>query len=103
MLIHHTQDLVPAKHIYELFGFWCCSPFFIIMFLKKEVGIRKQFCASIVDHLSKEEEGQSNGGQKIDNRRITLAVEGNISSGKSTFLNWLTEEPLQVAGICEVM
>lgn len=70
--------------------------------LKTEVGIRNQYCASIVKHFSQDDDLTEKPQKLGRSERITLSVEGNISSGKSTFLNWLMEEPLQVAGICEV-
>ncbi|GMH42028.1 hypothetical protein BSKO_09947 [Bryopsis sp. KO-2023] len=72
-------------------------------YLMKVVGIRKQYCASIAAHIIKQYGNEQESEKGTWDGRVTLSVEGNISSGKSTFLNWLSEEPLQVADICEVV
>ena len=48
----------------------------------RRIGIRRNSCASILAHLQ---------GSAFEPRRLTLAVEGNISAGKTTFLKLVGE------------
>lgn len=61
-------------------------------YLRQEIGIRhKVHCASIASYVA------ANGKE-----RVTFSVEGNISAGKSTFLNNLLEEPMELRDLVEV-
>lgn len=60
--------------------------------MQADVGIRhKKYCSSIADFLAQLDK-TSESSQRPLRERLTLCVEGNISAGKSTFLQALVAD-----------
>lgn len=83
-------------------------------FLFQVVGIRNsRHCRTVVDHISgleweapspaAEDGGIDSTSCPNKSGRITLAVEGNIGAGKSTFLNLMSDGSLELQDIVEVV
>ncbi|KAK9851908.1 hypothetical protein WJX84_009907 [Apatococcus fuscideae] len=68
----------------------------MIRYLQADVGIRhKKYCSSIADFLA--QMGQTREStQRPMRERLTLCVEGNISAGKSTFLQALVADSVEL-------
>lgn len=75
------------------------------LIVQGEIGIRnKRHCTDIVKHLA-ELETPPNNPEEADRRRrnkVTLCVEGNISAGKSSFLQKLLKTSVELRDIIEV-
>ncbi|KAK9812880.1 hypothetical protein WJX72_005140 [[Myrmecia] bisecta] len=72
----------------------------MLQFLQGEVGIRKQHCQQIVKHIRAMQQQEQ---VKPAERRVTVAVEGNISAGKSSFLKMLNDARLNMQEEIEVV
>ena len=77
-----------------------------VMHLQEKVGIRSHHCSVIATDIKHkvDEEVADAGGPSTSrkSRRVTLCVEGNISAGKSTFLNWVAQGHPELDGMLEV-
>lgn len=72
---------------------------------QESIGIRKIHCNYIVKHLN-ELEALPEDVQEAERRKrskVTLCVEGNISAGKSTFLQKLLKSSVELRDIIEVI
>ncbi|KAK9902878.1 hypothetical protein WJX75_009597 [Coccomyxa subellipsoidea] len=78
----------------------------MLTYLQGEIGIRnKRHCTDIVKHLADLEtpsQDQAEAEQRKRNK-VTLCVEGNISAGKSTFLQKLLKSSVELRDIIEVV
>ncbi len=72
--------------------------------MQTDVGIRKQHCQNIVRHLAELQRDDETAAAALanPNRRITLCVEGNISAGKSSFLQRILKGSVELRDIVEV-
>ena len=71
-----------------------------------EIGIRnKRHCTDIVKHLADLEMPSQNQeeAERRKRNKVTLCVEGNISAGKSTFLQKLLKSSVELRDIIEVL
>ncbi|KAK9843834.1 hypothetical protein WJX81_008356 [Elliptochloris bilobata] len=77
----------------------------MIAYLQTDVGIRRQHCHNIVRHLAEaqRDDEAAAGALANPNRRITLCVEGNISAGKSSFLQRILKGSVELRDIVEVV
>ena len=73
-------------------------------YVQTDVGIRKQHCQNIVRHLAELQRDDDTAAAALanPNRRITLCVEGNISAGKSSFLQRILKGSVELRDIVEV-
>ncbi|CAK0784012.1 hypothetical protein CVIRNUC_007215 [Coccomyxa viridis] len=72
-------------------------------FIQEEVGIRNgHLCSKIVSHLASME-GHGTQHHRRARHRVTLCVEGNISAGKTTFLQELLKDSVELCGEVEVV
>ena len=56
------------------------------------MGIRRLHSANIAQHIAQTAQQSAEADEDaLQPRRLTLSVEGNISSGKSTFLDMILE------------
>ena len=78
----------------------------LLRLLQEKAGIRSQHCAVIATDIKQkvDEEIAEAGGPSTSRKspRVTLCVEGNISAGKSTFLNWVAQGHPELQGMLEV-
>lgn len=76
-------------------------------YLQEKVGIRSHHCSVIATDIKQkvDDETEKAGGPSTSRaaRRVTLCVEGNISAGKSTFLNWVAQGHPELANMLEVV
>ena len=80
-------------------------------FLAQVVGIRNsRHCRAVAEDISERDWEQpvlagaeGPGGRDPGQGRITLAVEGNIGAGKSTFLNLMADGSLELQDIVEIV
>lgn len=76
-------------------------------YLQEKVGIRSHHCSVIATDIKQkvDEEVADAEGPSTSRRsgRVTLCVEGNISAGKSTFLNWVAQGHPELDGMLEVV
>ncbi|DBB02914.1 TPA: hypothetical protein ACH3X1_013516 [Trebouxia sp. C0004] len=76
-------------------------------YLQEKVGIRSHHCSVIATDIKQkvDEDVADAEGPSISRRsgRVTLCVEGNISAGKSTFLNWVAQGHPELDGMLEVV
>ena len=72
--------------------------------MQTDIGIRRQHCQNIVRHLAEaQQDGEAAAAALANpNRRITLCVEGNISAGKSSFLQRILKGSVELRDIVEV-
>eukprot|EP00210_Caulerpa_lentillifera_P009216 g8786.t1 len=76
------------------------SPF--VEYLQEEVGIRhKCHCQSIAGFLSEKVKDNTDAQEFDDNQRLTFSIEGNISAGKTSFLEYLSEHRCEIQDLCE--
>ncbi|KAL0293329.1 UNVERIFIED_CONTAM: Deoxycytidine kinase [Sesamum radiatum] len=78
----------------------------MVEFLQSSVGIiHKNHAESITTFIkeSVDEELKENGMKPSQKKRITLCVEGNISVGKTTFLQRIANETLELRDLVEVV
>ncbi|KAL0314143.1 UNVERIFIED_CONTAM: Deoxycytidine kinase [Sesamum angustifolium] len=78
----------------------------MVEFLQSSVGIiHKNHAESITTFIkeSVDEELKENGMKPAQKKRITLCVEGNISVGKTTFLQRIANETLELRDLVEVV
>ncbi|XP_047958181.1 uncharacterized protein LOC125203782 [Salvia hispanica] len=78
----------------------------MVEFLRSSVGIiHKNHAESITTFIkeSVDEELKDGGVRPAQKKRITLCVEGNISVGKTTFLQRIANETLELRDIVEVV
>lgn len=66
----------------------------LVKYLQETVGIKSRHCTSIAEDIL---------CLPKPARKITLALEGNISAGKSTFLSILNEEMVELQDIVEIV
>ena len=67
------------------------------------MGIRNgHLCSKIVSHLASME-GHGTQHHRRARHRVTLCVEGNISAGKTTFLQELLKDSVELCGEVEVL
>ena len=76
------------------------------LLLQDKVGIRPHHCTVIATDIKEkvDQELAEAGGPSTSQQpsRVTLCVEGNISAGKSTFLNWVAQGHPELDGLLEV-
>jgi len=76
------------------------------MRMQEKVGIRSHHCSVIATDIKQkvdEEVADAEGpSTSCKSGRVTLCVEGNISAGKSTFLNWVAQGHPELDGMLEV-
>lgn len=65
-------------------------------FLQEDVGIKAHHCRNVVEYI------ESLDYETFKHNAVTLAVEGNIGVGKSTFLNILTEPTIELQDVIVV-
>ncbi|PSC73614.1 deoxycytidine kinase [Micractinium conductrix] len=98
--IHKLDDLA------DLYRRECGSdPGVLAKFLLSEVGIRRQhsdMIASALQHWAEQHAAESEAAA-AGPAHVTLAVEGNISAGKSTFLKVLSHEQTALNGMLQVV
>lgn len=72
--------------------------------MQTDVGIRRQHGQNIVRHLAEAQQDGEAAAAALANpkRRITLCVEGNISAGKSSFLQRILKGSVELRDIVEV-
>ncbi|KAL6512124.1 hypothetical protein OROGR_021721 [Orobanche gracilis] len=78
----------------------------MVEFLQSSVGIiHKNHAESITTFIkeSVDEELKDNDLRPVQKKRITLCVEGNISVGKSTFLQRIANETIELRDLVEVV
>ncbi|CAA0827790.1 P-loop containing nucleoside triphosphate hydrolases superfamily protein [Striga hermonthica] len=78
----------------------------MVEYLQSSVGIiHKNHAESITTFIkeSVDEELQENDSRPVQKKRITLCVEGNISVGKTTFLQRIANETLELRDLVEVV
>ncbi len=77
------------------------------MHMQEKVGIRSHHCSVIATDIKQkvDEEVADAEGPSTSRKsgRVTLCVEGNISAGKSTFLNWVAQGHPELDGMLEVL
>jgi len=76
------------------------------MRMQEKVGIRSHHCSVIATDIKQkvdEEVADAEGpSTSCKSGHVTLCVEGNISAGKSTFLNWVAQGHPELDGMLEV-
>lgn len=73
-------------------------------YLSEVVGIRNsRHARSVVEHITTLDWAGEGSGAGADPARVTLAVEGNIGAGKSTFLDIMSDRSLELQDIIEVV
>lgn len=78
----------------------------MVEFLQSSVGIiHKNHAESITTFIKDrvDEELKENGVKPAKKKRITLCVEGNISVGKTTFLQRIANETLELRDLVEIV
>ncbi|KAL3845637.1 hypothetical protein ACJIZ3_003040 [Penstemon smallii] len=78
----------------------------MVEFLQSSVGIiHKNHAESITTYIkeSVDEELKENDSKPTQKKRITLCVEGNISVGKTTFLQRIANETLELRDLVEIV
>ncbi|XP_051139285.1 uncharacterized protein LOC127257054 [Andrographis paniculata] len=78
----------------------------MVEFLQSSVGIiHKNHAESITTYIkeSVDEELKEHDSQSAPKKRITLCVEGNISVGKTTFLQRIANETLELRDLVEIV
>lgn len=74
--------------------------------IQDKIGIRKHHCTVIASDIKQkvDEETAEEGGASTSkaSKRVTLCMEGNISAGKSTFLQWVASGNPELEEILEV-
>lgn len=76
----------------------------LVTYLNEDIGIRhKKHCTLIAEYIMDNVEKEKVKEEDDDDVRLTFSIEGNISSGKSTFLSWIMEQPLELYDMCEVV
>ena len=75
--------------------------------MQGDIGIRnKRHCAEIVKHIAElpreEEPGEQAAEELRIRNKVTLCVEGNISAGKTTFLQRLLATSVELRDIVQV-
>lgn len=103
LLSRHIDSLQTLR---EVFNQNSSSAEVMAGFLRDVVGIRNsRHCSAIINYLVAADggSGAAAAGGLRPGGGITLAVEGNISAGKSTFLKILQEESVQLRELIEVV
>lgn len=82
----------------------------MVEFLRSSIGIiHKNHAESITSYIKEsvdeelEEETLQDGERKMQKKRLTFCVEGNISVGKTTFLQRIANETLELRDLVEVV
>ena len=101
--------LISFSFLYPPLQFFGKSSEKMVEFLRSSVGIMHKnhaesitsFIKESVDEELKEENGSSE--LKTQKKRLTFCVEGNISVGKTTFLQRIANETLELRDLVEIV
>ncbi|KAG6555340.1 hypothetical protein Mapa_003383 [Marchantia paleacea] len=77
----------------------------MVEFLRSSVGVQKHHAASITDFIKtsvEAEDGRAESGPR-SKKRLTFCVEGNISVGKTTFLQRIANETIELRDLVEIV
>ncbi|OAE26895.1 hypothetical protein AXG93_4762s1050 [Marchantia polymorpha subsp. ruderalis] len=77
----------------------------MVEFLRSSVGVQKHHAASITDFIKtsvEAEDGMAESGRGLK-KRLTFCVEGNISVGKTTFLQRIANETIELRDLVEIV
>ena len=79
----------------------------MVEYLQNSVGIiHKNHAESITTFIKQsvdEEELEDNSSSSVQKKRLTFCVEGNISVGKTTFLQRIANETIELRDLVEVV
>ena len=80
----------------------------MVEFLRSSIGIiHKNHAESITSYIKEsvdeELEEEQDGERKMQKKRLTFCVEGNISVGKTTFLQRIANETIELRDLVEVV
>ena len=100
-MVYHEQQCQGVLN-----ATYAISYLIVALHMQEKVGIRPHLCGVIATDIKQkvdtEEETTDGPSTSRRPRRVTLCVEGNISAGKSTFLNWVAQGHPELDGMLEV-